>query len=389
MTAIANGPISRAWTGRARAYASECKLQAQHGTLMATLGFAPNGYDKQRVVRLDSAQKSSGVLALVDRQQLNASKTNSKNRMGRNVDSVTVPYASRKKGPPQAQGDQRLTPGGALSIDTLEIFYQRYADADETRGPLSREMLSFDELKVLVKREVDWYVRGGEEALVRQLFAVTNPAAGSMPPFEVWMGNLTEIYGNPIRSFSGMYQRYAGGQTTSAGVAAFPGATLTAQEVMRNETHALFAPDPVPPVMIDGEPLFVGLTHQLGVEQLKADGAISDSYAYAGKNPIAMRAVGRVSNTLIIPVTLAPCPAANVARFLTCGEGAAWMAEPKAPEFDVWESERFGRRYAAGCDWATGLTVPYFEDAPGAGAYRRGAVACDFYVPDLGLPASA
>lgn len=389
MTAIANGPISRGWTGRARAYASECKLQAQHGTLMADLGFAPNSLDKQRIVRLDPAQKSSGVLALFDRSTISSYNTNTKNDLGTRCDSVTVPYASRKKGPPGAIGDARLTPGGALSIDTMEIFYQRYADADETRGPLSREMLSFDEVKVLIKREVDWFVRGGEEGWLRHIFGIIEPFAGSMPPYEVWMGIQAEIFGNPVRDFTGVYRRFAGGQASVAEVAAFTGATLTAQEVMRNETHALFGPDPVPPVMVDGEPLYVGLTHQLGVEQLKADGAIADSYAYAGKNPIAKRAVGRVSNTLIVPVTLAPCPAVNVARFITAGEGAAILTEPKTPEFDVWESERFKRRFAVGVDWATGVATPFWEDSPGGGSYRRRAVACDHYVPNLGLPASA
>lgn len=389
MTAIANGPINRTWTGRARAFASEVRFPMEAASFLAALGYVPNGFEKTKAMRAEEAQKHSGVLALVDRSQFQTENLNTKNPLGTNCDSVIVPYMSRKKGPPSAQGDARLTPGGLTSTDTLEIYYQRYADADESRGPLSRQMLSFDEVKALVRREVKWYVRGNEEAFARHIFGVPVPAAGSMPPYEVWMGNLTEVYANPVRGFSGMYQRYAGGQTTQAGVAAFSGATLTAQEVMRNETHCRFAPDPVAPIEIDGELLWVGLTHQLGVEQLKADGAILDSYAYAGKNPIAKRAVGRVSNTLIIPMDLAPCPATNVARFLTVGEGAIWMAQPKAPEFDVWESERFKRRYAVGVDWASAFAVPYFEDAPGAGAYRRGAVACDFYVPDLGLPASA
>lgn len=382
MPPIGPGPVPTNYAGAIIATMAKAWREKERQSFLSKLGYIGNpNADVNTAIKDPDASKASGVVAMFGSKDFKANMALGYGQANR----VVIPWVDRKRGEPKT-GDARLSGSGTVNRDTMEMGYDWFFDEDQTQGKRSSNNLGVDDIMQLVARQQDYVIRALEEAFVAQLAGTTSISTTTGLAREVWGYNQptipSTILQNPIRDFATAAGNlfYAANLTSRAAVAANDGAILTAQEVMRLETQARTAKDPAKP--LQGE-RYVGFACAQGMEQLKADGQLIESQALSGKDPIAKLSVGQIGSTLILPMDLLPSPAANVGRFILCGEGAALMAMVERPEFKQGDLDRHGLRKAASFTCAAGFAVPYFDANDGLGAIRRGSFCLEHYARTL------
>jgi len=300
---------------------------------------------------------------------------------GKTGDRVTIPNVRVVEGR-GVHNDAILRGSGApQALDSMDVYFENVAHQVLSGGKLSERRIALDFRRTVRRSLTDWYHRKVEESIILALWGLTSWYRGTNTTPQNYgplrnFNNSGETHSmlNAIQAFDSDHIMYAGDATSDATLDSSD--VMSAQLITKMETKAMEDLDiPLEPLMTeDGEECFGLVLSNKQLEDLSYDEDFvrrNTQVVPRDGNPLTKRAIGKYSNTYIIPYAKCLQPIVNVTRAIFFGANCLKFAKVDEMEFFEDFADDAKRRVALSVGGAWGVAPAYFNSS------RRNCIAVD------------